>query len=60
MKNYSLGLQEGDASIHFFAENGFVEDSSNIEILDKRVLTYRMLLAGRINLIAAQDITVQY
>ena len=59
-KRYQLGLQEEDAIAQDLFSWGFDRNSDNLTLVNKRVLLYRMLFAGRIDLITGQDISVKY
>ncbi|KZY78390.1 hypothetical protein A3742_23200, partial [Oleiphilus sp. HI0071] len=59
-KRYRLGLQEEDAIAQDLFSWGFDRQSENLVLVNKRVLLFRMLFAGRIDLITGHDITVKY
>lgn len=59
-KQYRLGLQEEDAIAQDLFSWGFDRNSENLVLVKKRVLLFRMLFAGRIDLITGHDITVKY
>lgn len=59
-KRYRLGLQEEDAIAQDLFSWGFDRHSENLVLVNKRVLLFRMLFAGRIDLITGHDITVKY
>ena len=59
-RKYLIGLQEGDAITNDLIQNGFSEEAKNLYIFDKRILAYRSLFAGRVDLVTGHDITVKY
>ena len=59
-KRYRLGLQEEDAIAQDLFSWGFDRNSKNVVLVNKRVLLFRMLFAGRIDLMTGHDITVKY
>lgn len=57
---YRIGLQASDAITQELRASGFNEHNSHLKIFPKRVLTYRMLLAGRIDLITGNALATKY
>ncbi|MCG8612375.1 MAG: transporter substrate-binding domain-containing protein [Pseudomonadales bacterium] len=59
IKHYRLALQDGDASTQFIFNNHYYpEDKATI--VDRRVLSYRMLFANRADLAVGQDLSIAY
>lgn len=59
-RKYLIGLQEGDAITEDLLQKKFSEEAKNLQIFDKRILAYRSLFAGRVDLVTGHDITVKY
>lgn len=53
-KKYLIGLQEGGVITHDLMQEKFSEDTKNLQIFDKRILAYRSLFAGRVDLVTGQ------
>jgi len=59
-KRYRVAVQEADAIAQDLLAWGFSEASGNLMMFSKRVLTYRMMFAGRVDLVTGQDIVVKH
>ncbi len=59
-RNYLIGLQEGDAITQDLLQLGFSEKANNLQIFDKRILAYRSLFAGRVDVVTGHDVTIKY
>lgn len=59
-KRYRIGVQAEDAITQDLIAKGFDPEGGNFQLFSKRVLAYRMLFAGRVDLVTGHDITVKY
>jgi polar amino acid transport system substrate-binding protein len=59
-RKFLIGLQDQDAITQDLIQAGFSEDAKNLHVFSKRILAYRSLFAGRVDLVTGQDITVRY
>lgn len=59
-KKYRIGTQDSDAIAQNLIAWGFDPASDNLQLFQKRVLAYRTLFAGRVDLITGQELVVKY
>lgn len=59
-RKYVIGLQDKDAITQDLLQEGFSEKAKNIQLFGKRILSYRSLFAGRVDLVAGMDITIKH